>query len=59
MHQPSADAEADRAPYDHAMNVSEPRAEAVPDATGVEENGITISESAEIEAHLRGLGYIE
>ena len=59
MHQPSADAEGHRAPYDLSMNVSEPITPAAPEATEAEENGITASESAEIEAHLRGLGYIE
>lgn len=59
MHQPSADAGGQRAPYDLSMNVSEPRTPATSDATEVEENGITTSESAEIEAHLRSLGYIE
>jgi hypothetical protein len=48
-----------RAPYDLSMNVGEPHPPASSDATDVEENGITTSESAEIEAHLRSLGYIE
>ena len=48
-----------KAPYDLVMNVGEPRTSAAPDATEADDNGITPSESAEIEAHLRSLGYIE
>jgi len=59
MRQPSADVGGPPGPHDLSMNVSEPRTSAAPDATEEEENGITTSESAEIEAHLRDLGYIE
>ena len=47
------------APYDPPMNVGDPHPPAAPEASEADENGITPSETAEIEAHLRSLGYID